>query len=185
MKQINPYEVLKVGRDATIDEIKKNCKELIRQTHPDVNPGHEDQYREVIRAKALIGSVSAKRKFDSGEQSNEDPNNINVKKLMALNRCISQALNDEECNVDNFEDVVLHYLDKEKTDLFEALNVLSFKKRNITKIVREKYKGEQSKKQIKTVGDNIIDEINSNLNTIKEDIEIYNSCMQTVCDWLK
>jgi curved DNA-binding protein CbpA len=185
MKRKNPYEVLKVDRDATIDEIKKSYRSLLQQTHPDTNPGNEDKYAEVIQARALIGSVSAKRKFDSGEQKNEDPNNINIKKLMTLNRCIGLALNDEECNVNNFEDVVLHYLNKEKIDLLEAREMLSFKKRNITKIIREKYRGELNKKQIKAVGDNIIDEINSNLNTIKEALEIHNACDQTVYDWLK
>ncbi len=66
---IDPYKVLGVSKDATIDEIKKAYRKLAKKLHPDVNPGKdsEKRFKEVSHAYELIGTKEAKAIFDRGE----------------------------------------------------------------------------------------------------------------------
>ncbi|OFZ46260.1 MAG: hypothetical protein A2381_11635 [Bdellovibrionales bacterium RIFOXYB1_FULL_37_110] len=67
---INPYKVLNVSNDATIDDIKKAYRNLAKKYHPDLNPGREkkseEKFKEILYAYKLIGTAQAKSKFDQG-----------------------------------------------------------------------------------------------------------------------
>ena len=57
------YEVLGVGREASLDEIKKAYRKLAMQFHPDQNPGNkaaEEKFKEAAEAYAIL-SDSDKR----------------------------------------------------------------------------------------------------------------------------
>lgn len=70
------YEVLRVDRTATQDEIKKAYKKLARQYHPDVNsdPDAEERFKEVTEAYSVLGDPERRQRYDryglDGLQSN-------------------------------------------------------------------------------------------------------------------
>lgn len=183
-KSKNPYEILGVSKNATIDEIKTRHRKLVKETHPDKNPGKENEFNEIQNAFALIGTVFAKNKYDNGECSRENPNSYEVKKLMVLNECIVNTFNHEDCSGETFVDGVLFFLDKKLTELKRNAEILRMKKRTISEVIKCKWKkNKKDTNSIKNVGENIIDEVNMNLNTIKEGIQICNECIETVQNW--
>jgi len=51
----DPYAVLGLGPNPTIEEIKKRFRELSKQFHPDKNPSTQELYKEIVEAyKTLI-----------------------------------------------------------------------------------------------------------------------------------
>jgi DnaJ-class molecular chaperone len=66
----DPYHILGVNKNSSLEEIKVAYKKLARKYHPDLNPGKkesEDKFKEVANAFDLIGTAEARSKFDSGE----------------------------------------------------------------------------------------------------------------------
>jgi len=66
----DPYSVIGVGKNATVDEIKKAYRSLAKKLHPDVNPGDisvEKRFKEVSAAYRLLSDVEQRAKFDRGE----------------------------------------------------------------------------------------------------------------------
>lgn len=67
---MDPYKILGVSKNASIDEIKKSYRKLAKKHHPDLNPGNkeaEKKFKDISNAYELIGTVEAKTKFDQGE----------------------------------------------------------------------------------------------------------------------
>jgi molecular chaperone DnaJ len=61
------YEVLGVGRGASIDEIKKAYRKLAMQYHPDQNPGNkaaEEKFKEAAEAYAVLSDASKRERYD-------------------------------------------------------------------------------------------------------------------------
>jgi len=61
------YEVLGVGREASLDEIKKAYRKLAMQYHPDQNPGNkaaEEKFKEAAEAYAIISDAEKRRHYD-------------------------------------------------------------------------------------------------------------------------
>lgn len=66
----DPYEILGVSKNSTLEEIKKSYRKLAKKYHPDLNPGNkeaEKKFKAVSHAFDQIGNAESKSKFDRGE----------------------------------------------------------------------------------------------------------------------
>jgi molecular chaperone DnaJ len=63
------YSVLGVSKKASADEIKKAHRKLVRQYHPDRNPGDpkaEERFKEVQHAYDVLGDPDKRKQYDRG-----------------------------------------------------------------------------------------------------------------------
>jgi curved DNA-binding protein len=61
------YEVLRVSKTATADEIKKAYRKLARKYHPDVNPGDksaEETFKEINEAYEVLSDAEKRQRYD-------------------------------------------------------------------------------------------------------------------------
>jgi molecular chaperone DnaJ len=65
----DPYKILGVDKKATAEDIKKAHRKLVRQYHPDHNPGDakaEERFKEVQAAYDVLGDVDKRKQYDRG-----------------------------------------------------------------------------------------------------------------------
>ncbi|VDK67745.1 unnamed protein product, partial [Cylicostephanus goldi] len=58
------YDLLKVKPDASEDEIKKSYRRLAKEFHPDKNPDHGDQFKEISFAYEILSNPERRRLYD-------------------------------------------------------------------------------------------------------------------------
>src|ERR671915_183025 len=69
MAQKDLYKILGVDKKASVDEIKKAHRKLVRQYHPDRNPGDakaEARFKEIQAAYDILGDVEKRKQYDRG-----------------------------------------------------------------------------------------------------------------------
>lgn len=67
MSKRDYYEVLGVGRSASVEEIKKAYRKVAMQFHPDRNPGDktaEDKFKEAAEAYEILSDPDRKSQYD-------------------------------------------------------------------------------------------------------------------------
>ena len=63
------YKILGVDKKASADDIKKAHRKLVRQYHPDRNPGNakaEERFKEVQAAYDVLGDPDKRKQYDRG-----------------------------------------------------------------------------------------------------------------------
>jgi len=66
----DPYETLRVKKDASQAEIQKAYRGLAKKLHPDLNPGNkqaEEEFKEITAAYDLLSDPDKRARFDRGE----------------------------------------------------------------------------------------------------------------------
>src|SRR4051794_17854989 len=61
----SPYETLGVAKNASQEEIKKAYRKLVREVHPDRNPGMEERFKEVQNAYDVLSDAEKRKQYDT------------------------------------------------------------------------------------------------------------------------
>lgn len=75
----NYYEILKVNKDASVEEIKKSYRKLAKKYHPDVNPGNseaEEKFKQINEAHTILSNETSRKDYDlKFNNKNQSSNN--------------------------------------------------------------------------------------------------------------
>ena len=58
------YRILGVGRNATPEEIKKAFRKKAKQFHPDINPQHQETFKQITQAYNILIDPEKRKKYD-------------------------------------------------------------------------------------------------------------------------
>lgn len=61
---LNFYAQLNIAENAEQEEIKKSYRDLAKQSHPDINPGSEEQFRKITHAYKVLSNPEARIDYD-------------------------------------------------------------------------------------------------------------------------
>ena len=59
------YKILEVEEQSSEDDIKKSYRRLSKKYHPDVNPGGEEQFKDIAEAYDMLGNKDKRAQYDN------------------------------------------------------------------------------------------------------------------------
>uniref|UniRef100_UPI0015563691 DnaJ domain-containing protein n=1 Tax=Adlercreutzia sp. ZJ473 TaxID=2722822 RepID=UPI0015563691 len=59
----NPYDILGVSRDASMDEVKRAYRKKARENHPDLNPGDPDAAARMNKVNEAYDRITNPEKY--------------------------------------------------------------------------------------------------------------------------
>lgn len=68
------YEILGVGPEASLDEIKRSFRNLAMRHHPDKNKNSEEsriRFMKIVEAYEVLSDVNSRRTYDGASRSRE------------------------------------------------------------------------------------------------------------------
>lgn len=91
--KFNPYEILGVGRDATIAQVKRAYRSKAKQAHPD-GGGDAKAFGDAFTAMRILCDTEKRRKFDeTGEVAGDNPDNVRSSALQVIQQQMSAIVN--------------------------------------------------------------------------------------------
>lgn len=69
----DPYEVLGITKDATLEDVKKSYKKLVMIHHPDKPNGNADRFKEVQTAYEILSDSDKRQNYDQFGDPNGPP----------------------------------------------------------------------------------------------------------------
>ncbi len=66
----NPYDTLRVPKNASADEIKKAYRKLARENHPDASGGDESRFKEIQGAYDVLSDPEKRKAYDTFGSTN-------------------------------------------------------------------------------------------------------------------
>lgn len=76
---MDPHVILGVSKDATKEQIRKRYIVLVNKFHPDRNPGHENELKQINLAyDILVKNRKTIQSESSTKQTNPNPKTINI-----------------------------------------------------------------------------------------------------------
>jgi DnaJ-class molecular chaperone len=66
----NPYDILGVKPDASVEQVQQAYRKLAKKFHPDLNPGNrkaEEEFKRISAAYDLLSDPEKRARFDRGE----------------------------------------------------------------------------------------------------------------------
>lgn len=91
-KDFNPYEVLGVKSDATLETIKKKYRALAFRHHPDVG-GDPEEFKKISQAYAILSDPSNRKQYDqTGEWKKQEEETTESKAIKRMVKTFETVL---------------------------------------------------------------------------------------------
>jgi len=113
------YAVLSVSEDATEEEIKKAYRDKAKLLHPDMNPGKEEAFKELVEAYRVIGNFERRKDYDRNRSARERIKNRFKEGVKKTASTAAEVVNDiifEEGFFDTIDKILGRKLDPKNID---------------------------------------------------------------------
>lgn len=129
---IDHYKILKVSRNASLQDIKKSYKRLALKYHPDKNKDTSELFKQIVNAYAILSDSKQRSKYDltlrtdSKRSSNTEPvNGFKKENTIVLNISLDDFIKQDTVTIDgisirlpNYVTPYLELIDKKNNTVY-------------------------------------------------------------------
>jgi curved DNA-binding protein CbpA len=111
------YEILGVGKDASIDDIKRAYRQKSKETHSDLG-GSDEQFKRVNVAYQILSNPEKRTRYDSGEDAEQILKGGEEEVHQILRDLFLQIVTESNVSVEQFDihkAIVLHIRETQNT----------------------------------------------------------------------